>query len=179
MRRALFLAPLAAALLLAGCADWHWYRQDGKEQEAPVAPKPKPKPAPKSATASTPASAPTPEPAPTPAPKPTRVSPSSQSLDHSVVGHWRRPGDASCAAGPEIANDHGKLVITIDGQKSIHKLEGMNSRRILTQVIEPEGGPRYRLRAVKGGGEGARPFTLEVQNRATGGTVTWTPCSLT
>jgi hypothetical protein len=179
MRHALFLAPLAAVMLLAGCADWHWYRMDG--QEAAAAPRPKPRPRSASAPPSpTPASAPALASAPAPAPtaKPAPASASSQSLDQRIVGHWRRPGDASCAAGPEIANDHGRLVITTDGQKSIHKLEGVNSRRILTRVIEPAGGPRYRLRVVKGGGDDARPFTLDVQNRVTGGTVAWTPCSV-
>jgi hypothetical protein len=195
MKSALFLAPLAAVMLLAGCADWHWYRMDGQEPDikpittraakskpeaAPVsapAPASAPTPAPTS-TAAAPAAAPMPAPAPTPRPKPAPVSASSQSLDQRVVGHWRRPGDVSCAAGPEIANDHGRLLITTDGRKSIHKLEGVNSRRILTRVVEPAGGPRYRLRIVKGGGDAERPFTLDVQNRVTGGTVAWTPCSV-
>ncbi len=162
MRHALCLIPLVAALLLVGCADWHWYRMD--EPEAAIAPKSAPAPAPAPVSA--------------PAPKPSSGSASSQSLDHRVVGHWRRPGDASCAAGPEIANDHGRLLITTDGQKSIHKLEGVNARRILTRVVEPAGGPRYRLRMVKGGGDGARNFLLAVENRSTGGTVTWTPCTV-
>lgn len=178
MRHALFLAPLAAALALAlaGCADWHWYRMDGQQPELkPVTARAhEPKPAPVAASASAPA------PAPTPAvePKPRAASASNQSLDQRIVGHWRRPGDPSCAAGPEIANDRGRLTITIDGQTSVHKLEGVNARRILTRVVEPAGGPRYRLRVVKGGGDAERPFTLNVENRVTGGTVPWTPCSL-
>jgi hypothetical protein len=181
MRRSLVLAPLVAAMLLAGCADWHWYRMD----EAESAPAPRPKPASRKAApapappATPPGRQPTAIPASAPPPRPRPAQASRRPLDDQIVGRWRRPGDPSCAAGPEVANDgRGRLVITTAGQKSVHKLEGVNSRRVLTRVVEPAGGPRYRLRVVKGGGDAERPFTLDVQNRATGGTVNWTPCSL-
>lgn len=135
MRRARGLLPvLGAAMALAGCSSWHWYRQDA------------------------PAAAP------------------DRSLARKVVGHWRRPGDATCAAGPDVTGDRGRLVIVIDGQKTVHEIEGANARRLLTRVTDPPGGPRYRIGLVAGGGEPDRPFTLAVRNRATGGTVTWTPC---
>jgi hypothetical protein len=106
------------------------------------------------------------------------AAPVSRQLVDRINGHWRRPGDASCAAGPEVSRDHDRLVVVTDGQHTVHHIEGGGPRKASTRVVEPAGGPRYRLRSADGGGDGARNFTLTVQNRSTGATVTWTPCSV-
>ena len=109
--------------------------------------------------------------------EPTAATP-TKTLAGRIDGRWRRPGDASCAVGPEISSDHGRLIIVIDGRKSVHQVEGSTVRKVSTRVIDPAGGPRYRLRSVSGEGADARNFQLTVQNRSTGATVTWTACSL-
>lgn len=100
-------------------------------------------------------------------------------LSNRMEGHWRRPGDASCADGPVISLQGPDIIVTFaGGQRIVHQIDSDAALRTETHVVDPPGGPHYVFLPEFNATSELRSFNLILENTATGQKENWTPCEL-
>ena len=101
----------------------------------------------------------------------------SETLSRRLVGHWNWDG-LSCADGPNVTIESGRLVFTAPGSRFVHSIERETAQQVLTRVLEPSFalGEQYALTPEYVATDQARNFNLVVENKTAGTRDTWGPC---
>lgn len=102
---------------------------------------------------------------------------SAELLSDRMVGHWNWTG-ITCAAGPNITKENGRLVFTTPDTRFVHTIESETGQQVLTRVLEPSFalGEQYALTPEYFATDQTRSFNLVVENKTSGSRDTWGPC---
>lgn len=108
---------------------------------------------------------------------PAPVLGSATLLSDRMVGRWNWTG-LSCAAGPNITKENGRLVFTTPDTRFVHTIESETGQQVLTRVLEPSFalGEQYALAPEYFATDQTRSFNLVVENKTSGSRDTWAPC---
>lgn len=110
---------------------------------------------------------------------PAPVLGTSETFSTRIVGHWNWDG-VSCADGPKVTLDAGRLVFTTPNSRFVHAIDTQTSQEIRTRVLEPAhaAGQQYVLEPEYFATSETRSFNLIVDNRTTDERNVWSPCDL-
>jgi hypothetical protein len=101
----------------------------------------------------------------------------AEALSDRMTGHWNWQG-TTCAAGPDVTKEDGRLVFTTADTRFVHAIERETSQSVMTRVLEPSFalGEQYVLTPEYAATSEPRNFNLVVENKTAGTRDTWEPC---
>jgi hypothetical protein len=97
-----------------------------------------------------------------------------------IVGHWRAPGDETCAAGPTIALDGPRIVVRHGVALTVYEIISDGALELRARIVQPASaaGAEVAMRPEFNATSELRSFNLIVENQKTGAKENWSPCEV-
>jgi hypothetical protein len=97
-----------------------------------------------------------------------------------IVGHWRAPGDRTCAEGPMVTLDGPRITITHGVAVTVYEIASDGALELRAKIVQPASaaGAMVAMRPEFNATSEARSFNLIVENETAGTRQNWAPCEV-
>ena len=101
-------------------------------------------------------------------------------FSNRIVGRWRTPNDASCAAGPRVTRDGSRIRVTHGLALSVYEIVSEAALELRARIVEPASaaGAIVVMRPEFNATCEHRSFNLILENETTGAKSNWAPCEV-